>query len=68
MCSGGVGVCWLYCWLHRELDEGKGGLEVAEDHRVGTQALCEEGQHGSRHLRMACQLLLCMAQISEVWG
>jgi hypothetical protein len=46
-------------WLYRELDEGEGCLEVAEDDRIGAQALSEEWQHGARHLRAARKKLAC---------
>ncbi len=58
-------------WLYRELDEGKGCLEVAKDDRVGTQALGKKRQYGSGHLQMAGQRLARLRtwQIQEnFWG
>lgn len=60
----------MWCWFYRELDEGKGCLQVAKDDRVGTQALGKKGQHGARHLRAACQRLVRTntRQIQEALG
>jgi hypothetical protein len=52
--------------LYRELDEGEGGLEVAEHDRVGAQALSEEGQDGARHLQSARQRLASGFRMAQI--